>query len=576
MRRRAVGVAIAALVAGAACAGAPGVRTEEAASIEVAPPSTAPSSTSSPSTTPPSPPSTTDDIPATSPTTPDTAPAAAWRSCPGTADLALSLDWECRWIDVPLDHADPDGSTVQTAVTRPVLAPGDDRRPLVLEPGGPGDPGTSFAWWFVDVLPPDLLTEFYPVGWDPRGIGLADPPIDCGSFAVTDLPTAAACVEGSGDLLAHVGAADAALDLEEVRMALGVEHLDYLGFSYGTALGAVYAMAHPDRVGRFVLDGAIAPDAGDPHGPLADHTPTYAADEVAAAIGRFHELCAATTQCAAGPDSAALAADLRTTIDELPTDHYDGEPEQLISFDIDQVLEGATYDPWSFGLLGDALRDAADGDASTLAAYINYLVSPSEGQAPIDDEAVNAAYFAIQCADFSDVPEVWGCEDMPPAADLPVIAPVDVAVPILVVGTTYDPATPGRHAGELAAALGDARTVTWDGIGHTAFPTGGGCLDATVVGYLVSAVLPAEGATCPFIDGATTDAETADMLFGYDESWVASSLDVMLEDEGEPAARAACESAVLAQASHRVVTQLFLGVDSDAARQARDDAAAAC
>ena len=531
MRRRTLGGGVIGLVAiSVACAGTAGVHTEEAVPIETAPPpSSAPSSTAAPATT------------ATPGTTPD---ATAWRSCPGTADLALSFEWECRWVDVPLDHADPGGPTVQTAITRPVLAPDDDRRPLVLEPGGPGDPGTSFAWWFVDVLPPVLLAEFYPVGWDPRGIGISKPPIECGSFAVTDLPLAADCRAGTGNLLAHVGAADAALDLEEVRLALGVERLDYLGFGYGTALGAVYAMAHPDRVGRFVLDGAIAPDAGDPDGPYAGHMPDYAAEELDAVVARFHELCAATTECAAGPDSAALVADLATMIDTLPTDHFDGEPEQLISFDIDQLVEGATYDPYTFGLLGDALRDAADGDASTLAALVSYLIAPFSGVPSTDDEAITAAYFAVHCADFSDVTEVWGCEGMPRATDLPVIGAVDVATPILVIGTRYDPATPGRHAAELAAALGDARVLTWEGIGHTAFPTGGVCLDNIVVSYLVSGGLPPNGATCPFVDGAVTDAETGEYLFGYDESSIASAFARMLEDEGtrqprtRPSARA--------------------------------------
>ena len=360
---------------------------------------------------------------------------------------------------------------MQTAITRPVLAPDDDRRPLVLEPGGPGDPGTSFAWWFVDVLPPGLLAEFYPVGWDPRGVGISNPPIECGSFAVTDLPLAADCIAGTGDLLAHVGAADAALDLEEVRLALGVDRLDYLGFSYGTALGAVYAMAHPDRVGRFVLDGAIAPDAGDPDGPLAGHMPDYAADELDAVIARFHELCAATTECAAGPDSAALVADLATTIDTLPTDHFAGEPEQLISFDLDQLLEGATYDPCSFGLLGDALRDAADGDASTLAALVSYLIAPYAGGAATDDEADRPPPTSPSTAPTSAMsPRSGAARGCRAPTDLPVIGAVDVATPILVIGTRYDPATPGRHAAELAAALGDARVLTWEGIGHTAFP----------------------------------------------------------------------------------------------------------
>jgi pimeloyl-ACP methyl ester carboxylesterase len=554
MRRRAVGVAVAGLVAiGLACAGGPGVHTSKSASIATS------------STVPP-----TTDVP-------DTAPVAVgWRSCPGTADLQLTFEWECRWIDVPLDHADPGGPTVQTAITRPVLQPGDRRQPLVLEPGGPGDPGTSFAWWFVDVLPPDLLRDFYPVGWDPRGVGLSEPPIDCGSFEVTDLPIVADCVAGTGDLLAHVGAADAALDLEEVRTALRVERLDYLGFSYGSALGAVYAMAHPDHVGRFVLDGAIAPDAGDPTGPFAGHTPDYAADELDAVIARFDVLCSATAECAAGPDGAALRAALAGTIDSLPTDHFDGEPEQLISFDIDQLMEGISYDPYSYGLLGDALRDAADGDASTLAALMSYLLAPYPGAAPVDEEATTAAYFAIHCDDFSDMPDVWGCETMPPAADLPVIGPVDVPTPILVIGTRFDPATPGRHAGELARALADATAITWEGIGHTAFPTGGGCLDETVVDYLVSGIVPASGTTCPFFDGATTDAEIADVLFGYDASWVVPALAAMLEDEGLSAAQADCQSRSLARTPHRVVTHLFLGVDSDGARQARQDAATAC
>jgi pimeloyl-ACP methyl ester carboxylesterase len=558
MHRRAVGAVLAGVASVAlACAGAPGVHTDEAATIATAPPpSTAsPQSTSSPD---------------------DRADDAAWRACPGIEDVELSLEWECRWVDVPLEHNRLAGPTVQVAITRPQLAPGDRRRPLVLNPGGPGDPGTSFAWWFVDLLPMSLLEEYYPVGWDPRGVGLSDPAIDCGPVDPTTLPLAADCIARTGALLAHVGAADAALDLEEVRVALGVERLDYLGFSYGTALGAVYAMARPTHVGHVVLDGAIAPDAGDPTGPLADHTPDYAADELAAVIARFHELCAATAECAAGPDSAGLVAQLATTIDTLPTDDFAGQPEQLTSFDIDEVLEGVSYDPYSYGLLADALREAAEGDASTLAALIGYVVNePFPSLPPIDADAVNAASFAIHCADFSDVPDVWGCEGMPPAADLPVIGPVDVARPILVIGTRYDPATPGRHATELAHAFGDAVAVTWEGVGHTAFPAGG-CLDDVVVGYFRDGAVPADGSTCPFIDGAANDAETAEWLFRYDPAWVAPALAYVLEDEGETPDQAECESRSLAASPHRIVTHLFLDVTSDGATSARQAATAAC
>ena len=214
-------------------------------------------------------------------TVPSTLPTSAleWSSCPDLAD-DLSTEWECTWVDAPLDHADPAGDTISVALSRPVLDEGDTRRPLVLNPGGPGGSGIELAWYLIDLLPPDLLDEYYPVGWDPRGVGRSLPAVDCGDFDDFAIPDVQTCIDRTGPLLAQVGAADSALDLDHVRAALGVERLDYLGYSYGTALGAVYAMAHPDRVGRFVLDGAFDPTAGDPDGPLAsDGMPDYAADE---------------------------------------------------------------------------------------------------------------------------------------------------------------------------------------------------------------------------------------------------------------------------------------------------------
>ena len=235
-----------------------------------------------------------------------------WGACPGIGAYELTTDWECGWVTVPLDRGEPGGATVEVALSRPVLEGGDDRRPLVINPGGPGAPGVEFVWTFADVLPPELLDVFYPVGWDPRGVGMSRPAIECGPADEMGIPDPGECVERTGELLGFVGAADAALDLEEVRLALGVDRLDYLGYSYGTALGAVYAMAHPDGVGQFVLDGAIDPAAGDPDNPLAlDGVPDYAADELDAVVARFRELCDASAECAAGPDSGAVIDGLR-------------------------------------------------------------------------------------------------------------------------------------------------------------------------------------------------------------------------------------------------------------------------
>ena len=289
----------------------------------------------------------------TEPPAPTTAPPAAstleWASCPDLAS-GLSMRWECTTVDTPLDHADPASETISVALTRPVLEQGDDRRPLVMNPGGPGASGIELAWYLVDLLPPELLDTYYPVGWDPRGVGRSIPAVDCGQFDPFEIPEPEECIARSGALLAEVGAADSALDLESIRVALGRDRLDYLGFSYGTALGAVYAMAYPDHVGRFVLDGSIDPTAGDPAGQLlADGVPDYAADEIDAAIARFHELCDASSLCAAGPESARLVDNLESTIRDLTTAEFPDGPSQLNRIDLADLMVGITYDPWVVG-----------------------------------------------------------------------------------------------------------------------------------------------------------------------------------------------------------------------------------
>ena len=358
-----------------------------------------------------------------------------------------------------------------------------------------------------------------------------------------------------------------------MRLALGVERLDYLGYSYGTALGSVYAMAHPDRVGHFVLDGAIDPDAGDPANPLArDGVPDYSADEIDAVVARFFELCDASPVCAAGPGVADLTTGLESTIRTLPTDDFAGDPTALSRIDLAELLDGVTFDPWSWGLIGDALRDGADGDASALAALIAYQLESYSGFS-VDQFA--AANFAIHCADFSDVDDVWGCAGMPGAADLPVITSVDVAVPILVIGTEFDPSTPGHHAHELALALGDAVSMQWEGVGHTAYPTNP-CVDQAVAGQLVAGEPPAPGLRCPFVDGATTDAEIAEVLFGYPRPWIGDWIESELVYDGMGDERAACLSRGLAGEDHRVQTHVILDVTSADATAALDAAGAGC
>jgi hypothetical protein len=164
---------------------------------------------------------------------------------------------------------------------------------------------------------------------------------------------------------------------------------------------------------------------------------------------------------------------------------------------------------------------------------------------------------------------------MPDATDLPVITAVDVDVPILVIGTESDPLTPGRHAAEMATALGDAVPMLWEGLGHTAYPTNE-CVDGAVGDLLLDGVVPAPGLRCPFMDGETTDEGIADVLFGYPRPWIGDWIASELILDGMGDDEAACVGRALGRADHRVQTHVILDVTSDAATAALAAAGASC
>ena len=235
-------------------------------------------------------------------------------------------------------------------------------------------------------------------------------------------------------------------------------------------------------------------------------------------------------------------------------------------------MVGITYDPWSWGLVGDALRDAADGDASTLAALASYLMrgypAPDgpEDEGPLVD--FGAAHFAIYCADFSHVVEVWGCDGMPDGRS----APGDHggrrgrADPRHRHRATIR-STPGHHAAEIAAALGDAVAIMWEGVGHTAFPVTT-CLDGAVIDHLLDGAVPDDGLRCPFVDGTTTDAEIGDHLFALPVVAGATVAGGRVRRRGRRA-RPRASAGSCRGVDHRVRHPLVLGVESVAAADAR-------
>ena len=359
--------------------------------------------------------------PTPSPTTP---PPPSVTQAPEDAltDLyAQRIDWtpcasnpddDCATLTVPVDYAEPAGETIDLALLR-VPATGARVGSMVVNPGGPGAPGTSYAAAAGRVFREPLLQGFDIVGFDPRGTG-DSAPVDCLSDGELDeylagdptpdtseevagyrrsvLSFGARCVAGSGPVLGHVSTIEAARDMDVLRSALGEETLTYLGASYGTELGATYAELFPERVGRFVLDGAV---------DVSLDTQTTSLEQ---ATGFETALRAYVQNCLDSTDNCFLG----DTVDEglaTITGLLDGiEAEPLPAGERELTVGNAFYgiitplynrDYWF--LLSTALASALEGKGSALMqladAYASRNVDGSYA-----DNSIEANY-SINCLD---------------------------------------------------------------------------------------------------------------------------------------------------------------------------------
>jgi pimeloyl-ACP methyl ester carboxylesterase len=447
-------------------------------------------------------------------------------------------DW-CATLTVPLDYRHPRGDTIDLAVLE-VPAADPERRlgSLVVNPGGPGVPGTDYAAHAVLAFRPSLRDVFDIVGFDPRGVGRSDP-VDCldddaldayvAMDPAPDTPEEVAAVERStaelgrgcrqrsGALADHVSTVEAARDMDVLRAALGESTLTYLGASYGTKLGATYADLFPDRAGRLVLDGAVDPtldarqlavgQAGGFElalrsyvGACVDAGDCFLGDGVEAGLGTIQELVRSVD-----------ADPLRTSLDDRELrvgNAFTGIVRALYSRDLWRILD-------------QGLRRALDGDGTVLLQLSDSYASRRPGGGYADNSL--EANAAINCLDDpsrvrpDDVPLVlpeleqasptfgevfaWGltsCDGFPPqrAAARDPDPRAAGAPPIVVVGTTRDPATPYAWAVALARQLESGVLVTRDGDGHTGYNEGNACVDEAVEAYLVQGIVPRDGLRC--------------------------------------------------------------------------------
>lgn len=444
--------------------------------------------------------------------------------------------FECATVQVPLDYAKPGGETIELSLTRlPASGKGRSVGSLLVNPGGPGSSGVDFALRAESYFGDDVRRAFDIVGFDPRGVGRSTP-VDCvtderlDAFVATDPdPDTPAevrrgdallrelgegCLEKSGDLAGHISTAEAARDIDIIREVLGDRRLSWFGASYGTLLGATYAELFPDRVGRMVLDGAIDPTLSERDKSLVQ------AEAFEVALRSYVKACVDGGDCFLGEtvdEGTKRIRDLLDRIDRRPI-RGDGDRKLTVGTAVLGIWT-PLYQQQIWPLLDGALQAAFAGDGQQLLRLADFYVS--RGPSGYLDNSLEALY-AINCLDqqesvsseeaeklvpeFEEVSPTFGavfaygltsCSEWPVEGE-GAVDEIDAegSEPILVVGTTRDPATPLSWAEALADQLVSGVLLVRDGDGHTGYNAGNECIDRTVESYLVSGEVPESGTRC--------------------------------------------------------------------------------
>ena len=482
-----------------------------------------------------------------------------WKRCDG--------HFECGSVEVPIDWAHVTTASVRIALVKHP-ATGSRVGNLLVNPGGPGGSGVGFVEDGVGNVVDGTIEEHYDViGFDPRGVG-ASAPVTCFGNAGIDeylygiFPgaigsaewiaaqkreadaLAAACEKNTGPVLAHIDSVSVAEDMDVIRAALGDAKLNYLGYSYGTYLGTLYAGLFPDRVGRFVLDGADDPWGSDfsPSGggeTSSDASGGYGVSPaedgaVAQTVGFEGDLDDYLRQCVDG-DGDALAgqrcpfsgslADAETDVER---DFASVTAHPLVAKD-GRLLGGATlataideslYDPTDWPDLTRMFIELGKGNPSQAFEFADDYNDRKPGGGFYDNG--DLANLAIGCLE--DGHDVDLAFDRREATELVKVAPIlgiysaygDLAcsgwkygpapfpnpvhakgsAPIVVVGTTGDPATPYSEAQQLSKLLDNGHLVTYHGEGHTAYDRGIGCINSAVDAYLMDGTVPFNDPQC--------------------------------------------------------------------------------
>jgi pimeloyl-ACP methyl ester carboxylesterase len=459
------------------------------------------------------------------PTLPPVVPAR-WTDC--------GKGFQCATLKVPRDYDDITVGMLDLSLLR---RPATDRTKrigsLVINPGGPGGSGNEFVRTGYKTFPKEILERFDIVGFDPRGVNSSSPvrcianldlaadidPSPDNSKELTALINQAhkyadACAARNPDLLPYLSTAAVVQDLDRIRQALGDDKLTYFGFSYGTLIGSMYADRFPDKIRAMVLDGALDPSLSEVQ------LRTGQAKAFEASLKKFFNWCSSRRKCAfyEGGRTRQAFDTLMAKIDKNPLRirRYAGRRRVGPGLAFSAVL-GSMYNRSYWPSLALALNWAKAGDGRLIVA----ISDPFRGRDPDGGYSnMSDAYFSNTCLDFpvstaigpyntmakkfrtiaphfraaayNDLP----CAFWPvPSQRKPAPAKGTGAPPIVVVGSTGDPATPYAWSKSLAKQLESAVLVTRRGDGHTGYSFSK-CVQKAVDAYLVDLKTPKDGLVC--------------------------------------------------------------------------------
>lgn len=444
--------------------------------------------------------------------------------------------FQCATVSVPLDYANPDGDKIELAALR-APSTGKKQGSLLVNPGGPGGSGYDFVKDAAGThFSQSVKANYDLVGFDPRGVKrsapvkcMTDAERDAARAKVYDYGTDAGiaavladnkaiaeqCAAQTGPLLGHIDTVSAAKDLDILRAVVNDSKLNYLGYSYGTFLGSTYASLFPDNVGRMVLDGALDPSISNEELTMGQ------AVAFEKAIRAYVASCQRGEGCPLTGDVDSGVQQIRDLIAAVQNRAWQAKDGRMVNATL--IVSGLItplYNDQSWPALTQALESALKGDASLMLRLAD--LGADRGADGKYTSNSTFAFSAINCLDYPMVSDTaamraeeqrlrqasptlgyffayggTNCVDWP-YDSVRTPAPVEYTgdAPIVVIGTTGDPATPVEWSASLRKQLGNASLMTWQGEGHTAYGRANSCLEDAVDSYLVDGKVPADNTVC--------------------------------------------------------------------------------